>query len=295
MEVNQIQQQLFQAIKSRLPADASVVDETAKLLGISTDSAYRRMRGEKQVTLEELYSLCSHYKISLDQLMNIQTGAYLFQGNILDYKTFRYDAYLTGIMHQMGYINSFKEKEFFYLCKDCPIFHYFHFKEFASFKYHVWMSSLMYFPEFQNRKVAFEEYPEELFRLGTQILGIYNQIDSVELWNIESINSTWRQIDFYRDSGLFKSEADIALLYDCVGKLMDHLEEQAELGYKFTYGDPEKKPLGRYKMYFNELVLGDNNILAIMDNSKVVFIPHTAINYMMTRDVTFCDKFHQYL
>ena len=48
-------------------------------------------------------------------------------------------------------------------------------------------------------------------------------------------------------------------------------------------------------MYFNELVLGDNNILAIMDNSKVVFIPHTAINYMMTRDVTFCDKFHQYL
>ena len=54
MNPEEIQPLLFQAIKSKLPADASVVDEIAGLLGISTDSVYRRMKGEKQITLDEI-------------------------------------------------------------------------------------------------------------------------------------------------------------------------------------------------------------------------------------------------
>ena len=79
MSVNEIQQQLFQAIKGRLASDASVSDEIAALLDISTDSAYRRMRGEKQITFEELHKIATHYRISLDQLMNINTGGFMFQ------------------------------------------------------------------------------------------------------------------------------------------------------------------------------------------------------------------------
>ena len=65
MNITDLQQQLFQFIKTKLPAEASVADEVAKLLGISSDSAYRRMRAEKQITFEELYKLTLHYKISL--------------------------------------------------------------------------------------------------------------------------------------------------------------------------------------------------------------------------------------
>lgn len=295
MSVTEIQQQLFQTIKTKLPTEASVAEEVAKLLDISTDSAYRRMRGEKQITLDELYTLCATYRISVDQLMNIQTGGFMFQGNILDNQTFRFDNYLTGIMHQLAYMNSFKEKQFFYLCKDSPIFHHFYFKEFAAFKYYAWMGTLMHFPEFKNKKVDFEAYPIEFFNIGQKILGLYNMLDSVEIWNIESLNTTMRQIDFYRDGNMFQSDGDILKVYEAVEKTMDHLEIQAELGYKFNYDDPERKPLGKFFMYFNEVVLGDNSSLGIMDNSKVAFIPHTAMNYLMTRDVIFCDKFYQYL
>ncbi|MBF8302372.1 MAG: hypothetical protein HW396_653 [Candidatus Dadabacteria bacterium] len=112
MNVNEIQQQLFQFIKTKLPAEASIADEVAKLLEISSDSAYRRMRGEKAITFDELHTIATHYKISLDQLMNIETGGFLFQGNLLNSKTFRYDAYLTGMMHTMAYFNSFKTSLF---------------------------------------------------------------------------------------------------------------------------------------------------------------------------------------
>src|SRR5215510_11713034 len=117
MDVTSIQQQFFQAIKTKLAADASVADEVAALLNISTDSAYRRMRGEKPVTFDELYTLSQHFRISLDQLMNIQTGAFMFQGNLLNSKTFGSEAYFKSMLQLMKMFTSFKEKEYYYLCK----------------------------------------------------------------------------------------------------------------------------------------------------------------------------------
>lgn len=295
MNINEIQQQLFQFIKTKLPADASVADEVAKLLDISNDSAYRRMRGEKQITFEELYKIAVHYNISLDQLMNIQSGSFIFQGNLLNSKTFRFDAYLTNMMHTLAYFNSFKEKEFYYLCKETPIFHYFNIKELAAFKYYFWMITLLSFPEFKNKKIILAEYPENLFEIGQKVVHTYNQINSNEVWTIESWNSTLHQIDYYLDNQMFKSDDDALKVYEAMERLLNHLEEQAKLGYKFNIDDPEKKPLGKYKMYFNETVLQDNSTLVILDNTRMASVSHTTINYMMTRDVNFCENHYYYI
>src|ERR1700730_14003481 len=107
MESSEIQKQLFQQIKTRTGDQAILLKEIAGLLEISEDSVYRRMRGEKQITLDELHKLCNHYRVSLDQLMGLRTGAFLFEGRFLDSKTHRFDAYLTGALQAMGYMNSF--------------------------------------------------------------------------------------------------------------------------------------------------------------------------------------------
>lgn len=295
MNINEIQQQLFQFIKTKLPVETSVADEIGKLLNISSDSAYRRMRGEKQITFEELYLLASTYRISLDQLMNINTGSFMFQGNLLNPKTHRYDAYLTGMMHNIAYFNSFKKKEIYYLCKDTPIFHWFTNRDISAFKYFFWMGTLIYFPEFRNRKVSLDGYPDELFEMGTKISDLYQQLDTYELWNIESWNSTLHQIEYYLDNDMFKSDEDALRVYEGVEKILDHLEEQAKRGYKFNINDPEKKPLGKYFMYFNEIVLLDNSMVLVLDNSKIAILPHTAINYLVTRDIAYCENFYNYV
>ncbi len=295
MTTAELQQQFFKAVKIKIDQNLQPADEIATLLNISPDSVYRRMRGEVSLTFDELHLLCTHYHISIDQLMNVQTGAILFQGSFLDNKSFRFDAYLKSVMNNLAYINSFKEKEYYYVCKDSPFFHHFYFREFAAFKYYFWMSTLWFFPEFRNKKISLDDYPDEFFEIGKKILSIYDQVDSVEIWNIESLNGTLRQIDYYKDGGMFESDKDILRLYVAIEKTMDHLEKQAELGYKFKYGDPERKPLSKYRMYFNEVVLGDNHMLGIMDGTKIAYIPHSVANYMITRDVIFCDKFHQYL
>ncbi len=295
MENKDLQQKLFQFIKSRMASDAAPAEEIAGLLNISTDSAYRRMRGEKQVSFEELVKLCTHYRVSLDQLLNIQTGAFIFQGNLLHEKTHRYDAYLAGMMHTMAYFASTPQKEYYYLCKDMPIFYHWQFRELATFKYFFWMSILIYFPEFRNRKVNMNEYPDELWQLGRNILDLYNQIDSFEIWNLESLNATLHQIDYYREARMFQSEEDALKVYESLEKTLDHLEEQARLGYKFGIDDPEKKPLGKCQMYFNDIIILDNTMLVVQDNSRMALVPHSVINYMMTRDLAFCEHLNQYI
>ena len=117
---------------------------------------------------------------------------------------------------------------------------------------------------------------------------------SIEIWNIESMSIIFRQIEFYRDGNVFESDNDILLLYEAIEKLWDHLEEQAAKGYKFKYGDPEQTPLGDFKMYFNEVLLGDNSILIILDGVKMSSLTHSTFNYIMTSDVVFTENMYNH-
>ena len=95
---SQLQEQLFQHLKNRLPVQTSLVDEIALTLDISTDSAYRRIRGEKTLSLEEVHKLCTRFKLSLDNLLNLQTDGFLFTGNFVTAESFQFDTYLANVV-----------------------------------------------------------------------------------------------------------------------------------------------------------------------------------------------------
>jgi hypothetical protein len=289
-----MQVQFFQYLKTKLPEGVSMAEEVAAALDISTDSAYRRIRGEKPVTFEELHTLCTRYRLSLDTLLNLQSDTIPFQGKYVDPVSFRFDEYLTAVGQQVKYMASFKEREMYYLCKDIPLFHHYHYKELAAFKYFFWHKTLLQTPEFSSRKIQLSQYPDEIFEIGRKALDTYNQIDSIEIWNIESLTSTLRQVEYYQDSKIFQNKEDLLLVYNALEKLFIHLEAQAEMGYKFDNRDPDRKPLSSYHLYFNEVVSGDNSILAVLDTSKICFLTHSAINFMVTRDVAFCDNMYSY-
>jgi hypothetical protein len=281
------QAQLFAALKKELPPHLSLVDEVATVLGISNDSAYRRIRGEKELTLTDLQKLCGHYRLSMDQLLQGGKGNFIFTGNFVDPTTFKFDEYLTNMMQQVKYMSSFTNKKMFYLCKDIPIFHHFHFRELAAFKYFFWMKAIINHPDFVAKKFSLADYPDAYFELGKKALHYYNLLDSVEIWNIENINSTIRQIEFYRNANLFSNDDDLLLVYGALEKLVLLLEQQADGGYKL---DAAQKKMGRFEMYYNEFIVGDNSILAVLDNTKIAFTVHSTINFMMTTDTTFCNN-----
>ncbi len=289
----ELQSKIFQQIKNKLSSNSSMVDEIASVLEISNDSAYRRIRGDKMLTLEELYKLCNRFQLSLDQLFNLKSEALVFSGSFIHPGSFRFGQYLQSAIQHVKYMAGFKERKMYYLCKDIPLFHHFHFKEVAAFKHYVWMKGIFNAPELANKKFRLKDYSDDLFELGQKALNVYNEIDSVEIWNLESINSSLRQIDYYLESGMFADEQEALQIYEAYEKLIEHLDAMAGAGYKFSVHGSKTETSGNYQMYLNEMVIGDNSILVQLDNSRLGFIIHTVINIMTTRDVRFCDNMYE--
>jgi plasmid maintenance system antidote protein VapI len=289
----QSQEFLFQRIKEILPPHASLVDTVAEILHVSSDSAYRRIRGDTPVVLDEARELCRHFKLSLDQILNVQGGSTLFQNVRIDLKNYSYEKYLTDIIKQINYIGSFIQKEIIYMSKDMPLFHNFYFKPLIAFRYFFWMKNIIQHPDFQERNFDLNCVSPEIEKLSRELGMAYNKVPSVEIWNTESINSAILQIEFYKESGYFASAADIKTVYESLEETLVHLKNQAEYGRKFM---PEENPESKkdnVKYFYNRVILGDNTIMVLTDRVKTVFINYDVLNYMFTRDETFCNPCYE--
>jgi|SRR5450432_421175 BetR domain len=289
-----VQQIFFQHVKSNLAAHLSLVDEIAELLNISNDSAYRRIRGEKPLSFEEIKKLCAHYKISLDQLFHLNNNSFLFSGPLISKDNFGIEMYMEHILNQLNYFNSFEHRELFHISKDLFIFHCFGFHELTVFKIFFWMKTIIQYPMDGKDLMVLESLRESVFKLTTKLSEGYNKIPSVEVWNDDSINTAIRQIDYYRQSRIFPSDQYALGVYKNLLEMVDHVEKQAEAGCKFSVNDSPRPTSTPYKFYVNEFILGDNCNLAILNNTKVVYINHSVLNIIMTKDPVFTEYIYQH-
>jgi hypothetical protein len=276
-------------IKSRLPLHLSLVDAVAEQLNLSNDSAYRRIRGEKHLTFDEIQILAANYKISLDSFLHLQNDALIFWGKNIVREQFDFENYLQGIVRQLEYFMPAKEKMMYYLNKDIPIFHHFMFPELAAFKCYFWSRYDLDYPRFNKEQFLIEDFIDIFNNTGKRISELYLQIPSVEIWNLDCINTTIRQIDYYKESRIFKSQQDIETVYDCLEKLVNHIEMQVQYGHKFSPGKPGHENKIKYSVYINDFILGDNTIMVELDGEKMVFLNHNVINYIMTNNKEFIN------
>lgn len=288
MEPVSLQQKFFRHIKTILPDHLSLADEVAELLDISNDSAYRRIRGEKPISLEEIQKLCTRYHISLDQLINIESDSTVFFGNKLDGDNFKLEQYLDYLHYNLKQIGGAKEKMFYYETKDTPLFYYFQHDELATFKLFFWMKTVLSCAGYNKMNFEENDISGIIQKKGTELLRAYNRVPSTEIWSIDSMNATLRQIEYYRYTGIIRKKETVELLYTQLEQVLEHLKEQAELGEKFM---PGQKPQGdvSFHLYHNEWFLGHNTILAETDGKATVYVNHGVMNYAVTKDPGFCE------
>lgn len=289
MDSLQSQQKLFNHIKVNLPAHLSLVDEIAERLNISNDSAYRRIRGEKPIGLDEIQVLCSHYKISLDKLLHIENDTAIFSGKMVNHSNFNLNHYLNEVHRTFQFFSSVPGAEIVNFNKDIPIFHFMQFKELCAFKYFFWKRTLMHYPDLVKQQFNGEENNEEVIETGLKIIKIYSQIPSSEIWNDESIHATIRQIEYYRQTHSFVNNQIVVKVYEQLEELINHLELEAEKGVKFLYGEAPIENAGAYKVFINECLLGDNTVYMSGKDIQAAYINHGGMNFISTQDKAFCD------
>lgn len=287
-----LQEKLFRRIRQMLPQEANIADVISENLHVSTDSAYRRIRGETPLVLEEAAILCARYNLSLDELMGNQNTV-VFQNKRLDTTHSHFVHYLEDIQEQFNALEQFARKEVIYMSKDLPIFHNFYFKPLTAFRYYFWMKIQVQHPDFEKKLFSVEDLPDAVIKASETLLKSYTNVPSSEMWNMESINSTISQIEFSRNSGHFKNEDEPIVIYEALEQTILHIKEQAENGCKYLPGEDSSLQTQNLKFYFNRVVLGDNTIMAITNETKAAFINYGQLNYMMTNDETFCDLLYQ--
>ncbi len=131
-------------------------------------------------------------------------------------------------------------------------------------------------------------------KVSEQILETYNNIPSHEIWNVDNVNTYIQQIEYYKDTNVFNSKEDIIMLYVALEKMVDHIEDQAEAGYKFNSNNRNIKGAS-VKIYVNDFIIGDNTVVAVLNKTPITFLNHSFLNICSTKDQVFSKYMLEYL
>jgi hypothetical protein len=290
-----LQQVLFQQIRSKIPENLSFVHEIAELLEISYDSAYRRIRGEKELSLEELYRLSQRFDVSMDALLGLKADNVVFHKYVLVHGKITIKNWLATIVDEIRKIQAAKDKNIIYAAKDPPIFHYFNFPELAAFKLFFWEKTLLDFPEHEDKQFRLDESDHDVIETGKNILRMASKIPSVEIWNEDTFQILLRQIEYHWISGYFHSKDDITNLMDKLEQWLKHIQKQAEVGFRFSPDQQVEGVPNSFMMYENEVVLNDDTIFVRMDDKISTYLTFNVIGLLITHDPVFCSSVEQYM
>lgn len=278
-----------------IPSNCTLVNELSDLLEISTDSAYRRLRGETALTFDEIIILCNKFNISFDFINGLASNSVTFRyGNNGKTKAEFVD-YLTSICNDLELLSKTKNCRIVYAAEDIPLFHHFHYPELAAFKLFYWMKSVMNIEEYNDKKFHLSAVDDETLNLCKKMDSFYRSIPSIEIWTELTVNSVIKQIQFYFDSGLFADRKTAFEVCDFLILELENIQKQAEKSTKFA---DERELLinqGNFVLYNSEVEIGNNCILAAVNENKTVYLSHFTFNFIKTTGKTFCDETENWL
>ncbi len=276
------QQQLLQKIKDSIPSYRSLPDELASVLEVSVDSAYRRIRGETKLTLDEGILLCEHYHISPDSLLATNSALNF------SYKTVstevEFQNYLSSLTEMITMIQQ-QDGELIYAGADVPLFYHFQFKEHTAFKIYYWLHAVLQSEAFRSKKFSPTLISKETLDIAHGAYEAYKKIHTTEIWSETSATSTYKQIAYCWEAGLFENNEDAWLV---TRQLLDSLQIIREEAEHAT-----DKP--RKYLYNSEIEIGNNCVLVKAPVPVKVYLRHQTINSLITSESSFCNETDAFL
>ncbi len=285
-DINNIQTAFLGQIRNKLADNISFADELAELLHVSRDSAYRRIRGETVLSLDEVKKLYEHYGLSIDAIISPDSNMVLINHQPVDF-TYSIKEWLKSLIQNLRVAKSSTDLELIYAAKDIPIFHYFAFPELAAFKLFVWSKSVIKDPLYEHLLYSPELVPKEILAEAAIASELYASIPTTEIWSDEVINGTLKQIEFYQDCKYFSNQEIPNQLYALLLDLINKIREEVTEG--------KKSAGGMFELYQNEILIADNTIFANIHHQPMVYLNLNTMDLLTTQQASFCEKTETYL
>lgn len=287
---NKVQLDFFEKIKQRIPENESFPERIAEVLGLSADSTYRRIRGVTSLTLEEMVTLCNHFKVSFDLgAANVgETGLVTFHYRTISDNESRMLEYLQDLNRHLKYISQFKNKLVIYAAEDVPVFHHFKFAKLTAFKVFYWKKSLLDEELLSNAVFEFGKVDAELIKIARENYELYSRIPTIEIWTEATLDSTVKQLEYYYDSGIITREQARVICGEVL-EMLANIEEMAVKSRK------DKDGYGEYKMYYSDVMIGTNAVLARLEDTITAFLSFDGFNNLTTTDAELCKEVNKWM
>ena len=288
----EMQELFIKHLKNTVPSNVSLVDDIADLLKISNDSAYRRLRNETVLSLDETYKICKHYRISADAIFSRQTNAVTCNYIKLTDSAENFEGYLVSLENQLKLISKAENASIIYAAEEVPIFNSFHSEKLTVFKLFYWQRSVLNIADFQTKKFDWDVIPERLLQIAKNIHKTYLKIPSTEIWTIDTIQTTVKQVEYYFESGAFKDKEDAITILNELKALAQSINRCAENENKNEKSNSKMAP---FALYNSDLVIGTNCIHIAMDEHIVSYISFNTLNSLTTTNQQFCEEIEHWM
>lgn len=291
---NPYQLDFIQRLKMMLPSHVSLADQLTEILELSQDSAYRRIRGETDMSVDEAIKLCNHYKIPIAYFTDEIPGLVNFKYLPPDGKKETFYKHLQMVFNASDALLNHDDRRIIYGAIDAPVFQYFGFEQLAAFKMHFWMNVIDGVKIFKDY-YDFNDIDREFLALTKKIHETYLVIPSDEIWPEDIVRPTLKQIEYYYESDYFKKPDDALAILDCLLQMVNHAEQMTALSCKLKPGDTTKQQYAEFNLYQSDVLLGNNTILTVADGKITTYISHLTFSVMGTNSGRYAEQTEAWL
>lgn len=286
---------LIEQCKERIGAK-NLASELSDLLGVNSDAAYRRMRGDTALTFDEIQKVCLRFNISFDSVINYQGRLVPFQFNAMFRDKFSILNYLSGIEQELAMLSKMgaDDAKITMTAMDLPYFRQFGFKSLSRFKLFFWQRSVLNLDDFATKKFDANETLGEYEDITDRIYENYHGVASTEIWAPETLDSTIKQVQYYLESGLFTNKESALQICDDIDALLTKLEGEAQLGRKLiqTKNGTISSP---FEMYQSDIFLSNNCIQAEKAGRTYTYVSFNSFNSLMSFSPHFSEECNRWI
>lgn len=276
-----IQSAFLSEVRKQLPAHISLADTLAEILGVSRDSAYRRIRCETIISLDEVKKISDQMPLSMDVLLSPGDNLVPFQSHAAGEGTNVQHWFATFLTLFSDALHS-EDKHLYSVTRDLSLFHYFQFPELAAFK--IWLAAKNpQHPHHHDTVFCENVVPKELLAKARKLWEQHQQIPSTEIWNSMSALITLQQIEYCHACGFFAEPTVAQKILDQYEELLHHLCGLCATGTKGEGAEP-------FRLYLDEVMLADNTLLLRTAGKQVAFIRHGIDDMLLTFRESYCDR-----
>jgi transcriptional regulator with XRE-family HTH domain len=159
----------LEKLKKTISKNISLADELAEVLGVSLDSAYRRLRGDSALSYDETMTICTKFNISPSIMENKETGFVNFTYKSLGVERVKLSGYLESIKKEFLQLHEFSNIHFYFAAEDVPLFHHLDFEYLTPFKYFYWRKSILNDTTLDGKKFDKKLISPEVINLSKEI------------------------------------------------------------------------------------------------------------------------------